>query len=376
MPERASPGASRRLVYLGTPELAVAPLVALVQAGHQVELVITRPDRRRGRGTDTSPSPVKIAAERLGIPVSHSVRDVLAAAESGDVPALGVVVAYGRMIPEHVLDRVPMVNLHFSLLPRWRGAAPVERAILAGDSVTGVSVMALEPTFDTGPVYVAETVAIEPGEHVDPLRGRLAAIAVRLLVDLLADDLPEPQRQEGEVVYADKIEPGELELRWDRPAEELGRVVRLDRAFTTWRGRRLRVLEAEVVGPPDGAAAPDGASHATVGAPTDPPDGAPTHAPHQAPGTLLGDAVVAGDGAALRLVCVQPEGRSPMEVATWLRGARPQPGERFELSSEPVVKHATPAPTTPAIGPGRPAIDVAPGADDVASGPGVPHPHR
>lgn len=297
---------SRTLVYLGTPELAVLPLRALVEAGHNVRLVVTRPDRRRGRGSDTSPSPVKAEAERLGLSVAHTVDATL------DVGAsLGVVVAYGRIVPERVLARVPMVNLHFSLLPRWRGAAPVERAILAGDEVTGVSVMALEPTLDTGPVYASEAVAVEPGEHLGALRSRLVTIGSRLLVDTLAAELPVPRPQEGEPVYADKIDPGELELRWSRPAAELARVVRLDRAFTTWRGRRLLVLEAEVVEGTAGAAAPDGA-----------------------PGLLLGDVVATGEGA-LRLIRVQPEGRSAMAANTWARGARPVPGERLGSAGSP-----------------------------------------
>lgn len=307
-PPQSTPHGSspRPLVYLGTPDLAVPPLQALVGAGHDVRLVVTRPDRRRGRGKETSPSPVKVEAERLGLPVAHTVDAVLDADAT-----LGVVVAYGRIIPERVLDRVPMVNLHFSLLPRWRGAAPVERAILAGDGVTGVSVMALEPTLDTGPVYVAEPVTIGPGEHLGALRDRLVGIGSRLLVDVLADELPEPHPQRGEATYADKLEPGELELHWDRPADELLRVVRLDRAFTSWRGRRLRVLEAEVVTPPLGAA-----GHGL------------------APGTLAGDVVIAGRGA-LRLRRVQPEGRGAMAAATWVRGARPGEGERLGATSGP-----------------------------------------
>jgi methionyl-tRNA formyltransferase len=302
------PALRRPLVYLGTPDLAVPPLRALVEAGHNVRLVVTRPDRRRGRGAQTSPSPVKREARRLGLPVAHSVDAVLGAvlgAEDAAGASLGVVVAYGRIVPERVLQRLPMVNLHFSLLPRWRGAAPVERAILAGDEVTGVSVMALEPTLDTGPVYAAETVPIEPGEHLEPLRTRLVGVGSRLLVELLAGDMPTPRPQQGEPTYAEKVDPHELELRWDRRAEELARVVRLDRAFTSWRGRRLLVLEAEVVAPPTGAAVP-----------------APV------PGTLVGETVIAGDGA-LHLQRVQPEGRSAMAAGTWVRGARPGEGERL-----------------------------------------------
>lgn len=288
-------GPMARLAYLGTPELAVPPLQALVDAGHEVALVVTRPDRRRGRGSATSASPVKRAAEQLGLPVTDDLRVVGTAGVER-----GVVVAYGRIVPAAVLDVVPMVNLHFSLLPRWRGAAPVERAILAGDQTTGVCLMALERGLDTGPVYAQEEIAIGPREAVDSLRERLVAVGCRLLVDVLAGPLPEPRPQEGEPTYAEKITPADLELHWDRPAGQLARVVRLERAWTTFRGRRLRVLRAEVV-----AAGPAGD-----------------------PGTLAGDTVATGDGG-LRLREVQPEGKEPMAAADWLRGARPEPGERL-----------------------------------------------
>src|SRR5205807_7717429 len=137
-----------RLAFLGTPEAAVPPLRALVNAGHDVVLVVTQPDKRRGRGSATMPSPVKAAALELGLPVTERVDDVLDANVE-----LGVVVAFGRLIKPQVLDKVPMINMHFSLLPRWRGAAPVERAILAGDRETGVAIMQLEEGLDTGPVY-------------------------------------------------------------------------------------------------------------------------------------------------------------------------------------------------------------------------------
>ena len=133
-----------RLVFLGTPDDAVPSLEALVGAGHDVALVVTRADARRGRRGAPSPSPVKARAVELGLPVTDQLDDVLDAGAG-----LGVVVAYGRIIPARILDAIPMVNLHFSLLPRWRGAAPVERAILAGDRTTGVCVMAVEPGLDT-----------------------------------------------------------------------------------------------------------------------------------------------------------------------------------------------------------------------------------
>lgn len=285
-----------RLVYLGTPALAVPPLRALVEAGHDVALAITGPDRRRGRGPAPSASPVKAEAERLGIRVSTRLEPVLEAEA-----ALGVVVAYGHLVPAAVLARLPMVNLHFSLLPRWRGAAPVQRAILAGDEVTGVSVMAIVPELDAGPLYASAPVVIAPGEHVGPLQDRLVEAGTRLLVSVLGGPLPVPRPQEGEVTYAEKLAPAELELDWRRPAAELERVVRLDGAWTTWRGRRLRVLDAEVVPAPAGAAAP---------------------------GRLDADVVATGDGG-LRLRVVQPEGKRPMRAVTWLRGARPGSGQGF-----------------------------------------------
>ena len=154
-----------RLVFLGTPEMAVPPLRALVEAGHDVVGVVTRADTRRGRGGAHSPSPVKAAAEALGIPVGHDPDDVLDAVAAG--AELGVVVAYGRIIKPHLLDAIPMVNLHFSLLPRWRGAAPVERAILAGDPETGVGVMRVEEGLDTGGIYAEARVPIAPDTTAD-----------------------------------------------------------------------------------------------------------------------------------------------------------------------------------------------------------------
>jgi methionyl-tRNA formyltransferase len=273
--------------------VAVPPLRGLVGAGYEVALVVSGADRRRGRGSSTSPSPVKAAALELGLPVTARVDDVL-----GVGVDLGVVVAYGRLVRPHVLAAVPMVNVHFSLLPRWRGAAPVERAILAGDTETGVCVMQLEEGLDTGPVHACERVAIGADETLDELRGRLVELGTTLLLRSLAEGLGDPVPQEGEPTYAAKLEPGELRLDWRRPAVELHRVVRLGRAWTTFRGARLRVLRARL-------------AEGSYG-----------------PGELAGAVVAAGVGA-LELVEVQPEGRRPMPAEAWLAGARPQPGERL-----------------------------------------------
>jgi methionyl-tRNA formyltransferase len=266
-----------RLAFLGTPEMAVPPLRALVDAGHDVALVVSRADARRGRGSATAPSPVKAAALELGIPVTDVVDDVLAL----DPPAeLGVVVAFGRIIKPHVLDALPMVNLHFSLLPRWRGAAPVERAILAGDEVTGVCVMAVEEGLDTGAVYASLELPIFRNETADELRARLVRAGTSLLLDTLAGELGAPVPQVGEPVYAAKIDPAELEIDWSRPAVEVHRLVRVGGAWTTFEGKRLKVWRTRI-----------------------------------------------GDDGALELVEVQPEGRGRMALRDWANGVRWSPGD-------------------------------------------------
>jgi len=284
-----------RLVFLGTPEAAVPALRALVGAGNEVVHVVTRVDKRRGRGNEVSPSPVKTAALELGIPVSHRVDDVI-----GSGADLGVVVAFGQLIKPHVLAEIPMVNLHFSLLPRWRGAAPVERAILAGDSETGVCVMAVEEGLDTGGVYACERVTIDPEETAVELRSRLVDLATPLLLEVLArpGGIGEPVAQRGEPTYAAKITAADLEVRWDRPALELARLPRVGKAWTTFRGRRLLIL--------DGRAVPG----------------------DMKPGVLDGVVVGTGHGG-LELVTVQPEGKAPLPAGAWRHGARPTPDERL-----------------------------------------------
>lgn len=266
-----------RLVYLGTPEMAVPPLEALVAAGHEVALVVTRVDKRRGRGGATSPSPVKAAAQQLGIPVSHDVDEVLAVGAE-----LGVVVAYGRIIEPHVLAALPMINLHFSLLPRWRGAAPVERALLAGDRVTGVCVMAVEKGLDTGGVYARIDVPIGDTVTAEELGRQLVAAGTSLLVQTLADGLGAADPQTGAPTYAAKLDATEFRIDWNRPVADVDRLIRVGGAWTTFRGARFKIHAADIV---DGEIVP------TV---------------------------------------VQPEGRPRMDAEAWRNGARPTADERFE----------------------------------------------
>jgi methionyl-tRNA formyltransferase len=252
-----------RLVFLGTPPEAALALRALQAAGHDIPLVVTQPDRRRGRGGDTSPSPVKAAAVDLGLPVRTPERAVEVLDEiRGSGAALGVVVAFGQLIPPDLLTALPhgYVNIHYSLLPRWRGAAPVERAIEAGDAATGISLMQLEEGLDTGPVYAEERVTIGPDETAGELRARLADLGARFLVDHVeAVPTTTPAPQEGEPTYAKKLTPEEFHLDWGRPAADLARAVRAANpnpgAWTEAQGRRLKVWRAHAE-PSEGTQAP------------------------------------------------------------------------------------------------------------------------
>ena len=269
-----------KLVYLGTPEMAVPPLRALVDAGHDIELVVTRADKRRGRGSGLSPSPVKAAALELGLEVSHAVDDVIPLGAD-----LGVVVAFGQIIKPHVLHAIPMVNLHFSLLPRWRGAAPVERALLTGDAVTGVCVMAVEEGLDTGGIHARTEVSIGPETTAVELRAELVEVGSRLLVDTLARPLEEwigrPEPQVGEPTYAAKFAAADFEIDWSQPIADIHRLIRIGGAWTMFRGKRLKILSATLT-----------------------------------------------DGALLPSV-VQPEGKAAMSFDSWRNGARPGPDELF-----------------------------------------------
>ncbi len=272
-----------KLVYLGTPDMAVPPLRALVEAGHDVVLVVTRADKRRGRGGVTTPSPVKAAALELGLTVTHQVDDVVEAAAQG--AELGVVVAFGQIIKPHVLAVLPMVNVHFSLLPRWRGAAPVERAILAGDDVTGVCVMRVEEGLDTGGVYAVRSLPISDTVTADELRAELVAAGTELLVETLAaplaDWIADAHPQEGEETYAQKFSADDFEIDWAAPVVDIHRLIRVGGAWTTFRSKRLKIHAADLV---DGRIMP----------------------------TL-----------------VQPEGRPVMTFEAWRNGARPGPTELF-----------------------------------------------
>lgn len=292
------PAEIRRIAYLGTPALAVPPLTALVDAGFEIPLVVSRADTRRGRGGSRQASPVKAAAEAMGLRV---VDDLSALDEVG--VDLGVVVAYGRIIPASILDQLAMVNLHFSLLPRWRGAAPVERAILAGDRETGVCLMAVDEGLDTGGVYRRATVTIGPDETLDELRGRLVEIGTRQLVEALTEGLGPAEPQVGEPVPAAKISRDERRIDWAQSAVDVHRRVRVGGAWTTFRDKRLKIHRTRVV---DRSGAPG----------------------REEPGRIDGLEVHTLDGC-VELLEVQPEGRARQAADSWRNGAQPGPSDRL-----------------------------------------------
>jgi len=283
---------AKRIVYIGTPEIAVAPLQTLVAEGFVIELVVTGVDKRRGRGTETSANPVKAAALALGIPVSHDINDVLKLNPDG---LLGVVVAFGNIIAPEILQHVPMINIHYSALPRWRGAAPVERAILSGDSTTAVCIIQVVEQLDAGDVLATAPCAIGDDDSVVALRGRLGQLALPLLIDICSNGVSSQQAQTGKVVVARKITAHDLAIDWSSIPVAISRQVRLGNAFTFFDGKRFKVHEV-------------------------------SSASEQLPAGSISvhDArvLVGARGGSIQLVTVQPEGKPRTSASEWARGAR------------------------------------------------------
>ena len=232
-----------RLIFAGTPAFAAEALAAIIAAGHEVALVLTQPDRPAGRGMALQPSAVKQVAMAHGIEVfqPQSLKDADAQSKVAEVgAAVMVVAAYGLILPQAVLDmpRFGCLNIHASLLPRWRGAAPIQRALLAGDAETGVCIMQMEAGLDTGPVLLREAFPIAADDTTSSLHDRLATLGARLIVEALAAlPLPaETQPAEG-VTYAHKIEKAEALIDWRRSADELDRHIR---AFNPFPGAQAR----------------------------------------------------------------------------------------------------------------------------------------
>ena len=291
-----------RVIFMGTPDFSVPVLDALVEAGHEIAAVYCQPPRPAGRGKKDRPTPVHARAEALGLevrpPKSLKSDDEQArfAALNADV---AVVVAYGLILPQPVLDAPShgCLNIHASLLPRWRGAAPIHRAIMAGDAETGICIMQMEAGLDTGPVLLREATEIGRDETTGALHDRLSAMGARLIVEALArlDTLsPEPQPEEG-VTYASKIDKAEAAVDWSRPAEEVSRQIRglapFPGAWTMREEDRIKLLGARVV------------------------EGTGT------PGEALDDAfVIACGSGAVQVTRAQRAGRGAPDADSFLRG--------------------------------------------------------
>ena len=300
-----------RVVFMGTPDFSVPALEALVAAGHEIACVYTQPPRPAGRGKKERASPVQTRAEALGLPVRHplSLRTPEAQAEFAALGAdIAVVVAYGLILPQPVLDAPAhgCLNIHASLLPRWRGAAPIHRAIMAGDAETGVCIMQMEAGLDTGPVLLRGTTPIADSDTTASLHDRLAGMGAELIVEALSrlpELVPESQPEAG-VTYAQKIDKAEAAIDWTRPAVEVDRRIRglspFPGAWFERDGARIKVL---------GSTLADGGG---------------------APGEVLDDAllVACGDGA-VRLTRLQRAGKGAQDADVFLRGMPVARGTRL-----------------------------------------------
>jgi len=289
---------------MGSPEFSCAPLRALIAAGHEIAAVYCQPPRPAGRGKKPRATPVQALAEDLHVPVRHpeTLRNAEAQAEFTAWAAdIAVVVAYGLILPQAVLDapRLGCVNIHASLLPRWRGAAPIHRAIMAGDDETGISIMQMEAGLDTGPVLLTRTLPIGAEDTTAALHDRLSQLGAEAIVAALADFdnlSPVPQPQEG-VTYAEKIDKAEAAIDWSNDAAEIDHQIRglspFPGAWTTHSGRRLKFLACRrAQARPDGAAA----------------------------GSVIDGLTIACGTGAIEITELQPEGKPRMAAADFLRG--------------------------------------------------------
>jgi methionyl-tRNA formyltransferase len=289
-----------KIVFMGTPAFSV-PILEALQQDHDIIAVYCQPPRPAGRGKADRPSPVQARAEALGLPVRHpvSLRSEAAAKEVAALGAdLAVVVAYGLILPQAVLDapRLGCLNIHASLLPRWRGAAPIQRAIMAGDSTTGISIMRMEAGLDTGPVLLHEKLAIGPEETSAELHDRLSDLGARLILRAVAK-LPglvaRPQPDAG-VSYAAKIDKAEARVDFSRPAVEVDRLIRglspFPGAWIKVNGERVKLLRSRLA---------DGRGQA---------------------GEVLGGFTIACGAGAVEITEAQREGKRPMAAAEVLRG--------------------------------------------------------
>jgi len=305
-----------RIVFMGTPAMAVPPLLALIEAGHDVVSVVTQPDRPKGRGGRVVPPPVKAAAEARGIPVLQpgKVREPgFVEAFRALSPDAAVVIAFGQILPQPLLDipRFGCINIHASLLPRYRGAAPINWAIARGERETGLTTMRMDAGMDTGPTYLTAKTPIGPEEDAETLTERLSQMAGPLIVETLekvAEGMTPTPQDDAAATYAPLLTRDDGRIAWDRPAREVADHVRAfvpwPGSFTAYRGERWKVTQARL-----------GESHARGAA----------------PGTILrvdGDSILVAAGlGSVRIFALQPPGGRAMSVQAYLNGHAVEKGE-------------------------------------------------
>lgn len=309
-----------RVVFFGTPGFAAPTLAALLESSHPVIAVVTQPDRPRGRGQRVRPEAVKSLAEQRGLAVLQPARlrdEAFLKAFRSLEPDLAVVAAYGRILPSELLKmpRLGFINVHGSVLPRWRGAAPVHRAILAGDRTTGVTIMQVVPALDAGPMLAAAETEIGRDETSAELESRLALLGATLLVSMIDRLAKGPvvatPQDERLVTYALKLERNESRIDWARPAEAVHNQIRglqpWPLAAALLRGRRVSLLRSQVASVSPGETEPGRIV------------------------SLDADGIVVGtDPGAVRITSLQAEGRQVLPAREFLRGARINAGDRFD----------------------------------------------
>jgi methionyl-tRNA formyltransferase len=311
-----------RIIYFGTPQFAVPALESLIASPHQVVALVSQPDRPKGRGHHLQPTPTKVVAGAHGVPVLQPTRlkdPALLDALRAFAPEVGVVAAYGRILPDPLLSlpRLGMINIHASLLPKYRGAAPVHRAVIDGEAETGVTIMRVVTELDAGPMLMVGRRAIGGDETTPAVESALADLGARLVVEVVgrlsAGSVQETEQDHAQATYAAKIEKHEGAVSWEQPAQRLHNLVR---GLQPWPlvsamidGKRYLIHRTELTDERADAMA----------------------------GTLLSTtdtlSVVAGDGRVLRILEIQPEGKRGMSARDFLAGHRLAPGSRFQRAS-------------------------------------------
>jgi methionyl-tRNA formyltransferase len=319
------PGSNLKIVFFGTPEFAVPSLRALLSSEHEVLAVVTQPDRQSGRGRKLKSPPVKEAASGSGIPVSQPerVKDPLFLKQLADLaPDVIVTAAYGQILPAEIIHMPPhgCLNIHASLLPKYRGASPVNMAIINGEEVTGTTIMLMDEGMDTGPLLLQEEMRIEPGDTAGTLSVKLSEQGARMVLNALEglkSGSLSPTPQSGEPSYAPLLKKSDGIIDWSLPAEKVCSFIRgmnpWPAAWSILGGERMKILMAEPVPEPDGA--------------TEHEPGEIVH--------MSKDSMIVGTGGGLvSLREIQPPGKPPMPAKAFIQGRRPEPGWKFEGTSE------------------------------------------